>query len=106
MLQTWRRYEHFITGLEFALSFSANNNNLFVNLVHHYKANETILTIKIPEGKAPDISKYVKNMGGEVISNRQMDKAILPEIKDQSDEVRHEAYFGENIKKVLSALSK
>lgn len=106
MLQTWKRYDHFINGLEFSLSFSANNNNLFVNLIHHYKPDETILTIKIPEGKAPDISKYVKNMGGEVISNRQMDKAILPEIKDQSDEVRHEAYFGENIKKVLSALSK
>jgi len=63
----------------------------------------TILTIKIPEGKAPDVSKYVKNIGGEVISNKSQTNA---KIEDQDDEVTHESYFGENIKRVIKAFKK
>lgn len=63
----------------------------------------TILTIKIPEGKAPDVSKYVKNIGGEVISNKPQANA---KIEDQDDEVTHESYFGENIKRVINAFKK
>jgi hypothetical protein len=66
----------------------------------------TILTIKVPDGKAPDVSRYVKNIGGEVISNKQQIKAQSKESEVQDDEVTHEAYFGENIKRVIKAFSK
>jgi hypothetical protein len=63
----------------------------------------TILTIKVPEGKAPDVSKYVKNIGGEVISNKPQ---ATTKVEDQEDEVTHESYFGENIKRVIKAFKK
>jgi hypothetical protein len=66
----------------------------------------TILTIKVPDGKTPDVSKYVKNIGGEVISNKKQIKAKAAETDDQEDEVTHEAYFGENIKRAIKAFSK
>jgi hypothetical protein len=66
----------------------------------------TIITIKVPDGKAPDVSKYVKNIGGEVISNEPQAKSQVDETEDQDDEVTHESYFGENIKRVIKAFKK
>jgi hypothetical protein len=61
----------------------------------------TILTIKIPDGKAPDVSAFVKNVGGEVLSTQ---KKVKPETEtNQDDEVTHESYFGENIRRVIKA---
>ena len=66
----------------------------------------TILTIKIPDGKAPDVSSYVKNIGGEIISNKHQTKTKIDETVDKDDEVTHESYFGENIKRVMKAFKK
>ncbi len=65
----------------------------------------TILTIKIPDGKAPDVSKYIKNIGGEVVSDKQHTKIKPEEIEDHDDEVTHEQYFGENIRRAIKAFS-
>lgn len=59
----------------------------------------TILTIKVPHGKATDVYKYVKNIGGEVIS----DQLQANETEEDDDEVTHESYFGENTKKAMKA---
>ena len=61
----------------------------------------TILTIKIPDGKAPDVSAFVKNAGGEVLSAQTKYKADTE--SDQDDDVTHETYFGENIRRVIKA---
>ena len=66
----------------------------------------TIITIEVPDAKAPDVSKYVKNMGSEVISNKQQTKTKIDEPEDEDDEVTHESYFGENIKRVIKAFRK
>jgi len=60
----------------------------------------TTLTIKVPEGKAKDVSAYVKNIGGDVIKSKK------DEMIDEDDEVTHEVYFGENIKRLIKAFSK
>ena len=60
----------------------------------------TTLTIKVPEGKAKDVSAYVKNIGGDVIKSKKDD------VVDEDDEVTHEVYFGENIKRLIKAFSK
>lgn len=60
----------------------------------------TTLTIKVPEGKAKDVSAYVKGIGGDVIKPKK-DTEI-----DEDDEVTHEVYFGENIKRLIKAFSK
>ena len=62
----------------------------------------TILTIRIPDGKAPDVSAFVKNAGGEIISTTQK-KSKSAEETDDNDEVTHESYFGENIRRVIKA---
>ena len=56
------------------------------------------LTIKIPDGKALDVSKYVKNIGGEVVNP----KKATTETEDD-DEVTHGVFFGENINRVIKA---
>jgi hypothetical protein len=59
----------------------------------------TIITIKIPDDKASDVSMFVKNIGGEVILNNE-------QTDDENNEVTHESYFGENIKRVIKAFKK
>ncbi|HEY2580163.1 MAG TPA: hypothetical protein VGI43_00055 [Mucilaginibacter sp.] len=60
----------------------------------------TVITIKIPDGKAKDVSSFVKEMGGEVITNKKVDG------NDDDDVVTHGVFFGENIKRVLRAFKK
>ncbi|AYL97428.1 hypothetical protein [Mucilaginibacter celer] len=57
------------------------------------------LTIKIPDGKAKDVSNYIEHIGGKVIK-----KAVKE--TEEEDEVTHESYFGENIRRVIKAFSK
>jgi hypothetical protein len=61
----------------------------------------TTLTIKIPDGKTPDVSKYIQTIGGEVIKSKKTATEI-----DEDDEVTHEQFFGENIKRLIKAFSK
>lgn len=63
----------------------------------------TTLTIKIPEAKATDLSKYVKNIGGEVITQKK-DK-INEDDLDIDNQVTHENFFGENIKRLIKAFN-
>jgi len=61
------------------------------------------LTIKIPEGKTPYVSKMIKDIGGEVVSKQEKNKEAAT---DDDDEVTHGVFFGENIKRVIKAFSK
>ncbi|MDB4922197.1 hypothetical protein [Mucilaginibacter sp.] len=61
----------------------------------------TTLTVKIPDGKATDVSQYIQNIGGEVVKSKKAAAEI-----DEDDEVTHEQYFGENIKRLIKAFSK
>ncbi|MEX8547806.1 MAG: hypothetical protein V5804_09400 [Mucilaginibacter sp.] len=62
----------------------------------------TTLSIKIPEGKESDLSSYVKKIGGEVIADKKkLTKDI--EAEPSEDEVTHESFFGENIKRAIRA---
>ena len=60
----------------------------------------TTITVKIPNAMEPDMSKYVKNIGGEIVKTKHA------MIEDEDDEVTHEQFFGENIKRVINAFSK
>jgi len=62
----------------------------------------TTLNIKIPEGKESDLSSYVKKLGGEVISDTNK-KVATTEAEPEEAEVTHEAFFGENIRRVIRA---
>lgn len=63
----------------------------------------TIITVKIPDGKATDLSEFIHNIGGEVVNNKR--KIIQSEV-DEDDEVTHEQFFGENIKRLIKAFGK
>jgi hypothetical protein len=62
----------------------------------------TTLSIKIPEGKESDLSSYVQKIGGEVIKDTRKTKLVV-EAESEEDEVTHESYFGENIRRVIRA---
>jgi hypothetical protein len=55
--------------------------------------------IKIPEDKITEVSDYIKNIGGKIISGEW-------KIEGCEDKVTHEAYFGENIKRAIKAFVK
>lgn len=59
------------------------------------------LKITIPEDKVVEVASYVPKIGGEVNKNNAVFTAIKPE-RDE-DEVTHESFFGENIKRVIRA---
>ncbi|MDB5091550.1 MAG: hypothetical protein JWR09_5544 [Mucilaginibacter sp.] len=61
----------------------------------------TTLTVKIPEGKTNDVSIYIKKIGGEIVTPKKTNIEI-----DEDDEVTHNVYFGENIKRLIKAFSK
>ena len=61
----------------------------------------TTLIVKIPNGKALDVSTFVKNIGGEVLPAKKSDTD-----QDEDNEVTHEVYFGENIKRLIKAFKK
>jgi hypothetical protein len=60
----------------------------------------TTLTIKVPDSKAKELSTYAQKIGGEVVTPKK--EAI--EV-DEDDEVTHEQFFGENIKRFIKAFS-
>ena len=62
----------------------------------------TILNIKIPENKVADVTAYIQKLGGEVSKNPQSIASPKPEHNE--DEISHESFFGENIKRVIRAL--
>jgi hypothetical protein len=61
------------------------------------------LTIKIPEGKTPYVSKIIKEAGGEVVSKQEKNDIV---VIDEDDEVTHGYFFGENINRVIKAFRK
>ena len=58
----------------------------------------TTLTVKIPDGKAADVSSFIKKIGGEVVVPKKSNSN-----QDDDDEVTHEVYFGENIRRLIKA---
>lgn len=60
------------------------------------------LTIKIPNGKSPAVASYVKEIGGEVISKKNKSDNDI----DEDNEVTHEVYFGENIRRLIKAFKR
>lgn len=63
----------------------------------------TTITVSVPNGKEPEVSSYVKNIGGTVITKKA--EAKVEEI-EEDDEVTHGVFFGENIRRVIKAFSK
>ncbi|WP_419801892.1 hypothetical protein [Mucilaginibacter sp.] len=61
----------------------------------------TTISIKIPESKAADVASYIQKIGGEVVKENRF-TANSTEQKEE-DEVTHESFFGENIKRVINA---
>lgn len=61
----------------------------------------TNLNIKIPENKVADVTSYIQNIGGEVTKNPHL--VIAPKPEQDEDEVPHESFFGENIKRAIRA---
>ena len=59
----------------------------------------TTLTIKIPDSKTRDVSSYIKTIGGEIVTGKKRIKAD----SEEENEVTHERYFGENIRRVIKA---
>lgn len=59
----------------------------------------TTISIKIPEDKQADLSSFVKKIGGEVIADNKKPTSA----ETEEDEVTHESFFGENIKRVIRA---
>jgi hypothetical protein len=60
----------------------------------------TTITVNVPKGKEPDVSTYVKKIGGSVVTENS-------EIElSEEDEVTHGVFFGENIKRVIKAFRK
>lgn len=64
----------------------------------------TTLKIKIPESKVGDVASYIQKIGGEVSQNEShYVTAVPPKTEQNEDEVTHESFFGENIKRVIRA---
>lgn len=61
----------------------------------------TTLSIKIPENKADDVASYIQKIGGEVVKENQFTASTIEQ--QDEDEVTHESFFGENIKRVINA---
>lgn len=61
----------------------------------------TTLSIKIPENKAADVASYIQKIGGEVVKENRL--VINSTVHQEEDEVSHESFFGENIKRVINA---
>ena len=59
------------------------------------------LTIDIPDSKATDLSKYAKKIGGKV-----KEQNVTENKSEEKDEVTHEVFFGENIRRVINAFKK
>jgi hypothetical protein len=62
----------------------------------------TTLTIKVPDGKAKELSAYAKEIGGEIVAKDKNAKTSL----NEEDEVTHGVFFGENIIRVIKAFGK
>ncbi|WPU96300.1 hypothetical protein SNE25_12305 [Mucilaginibacter sabulilitoris] len=64
----------------------------------------TTITIDIPDNKAKDLSAYATKIGGRVVDKKSA-KTARP-ANTEEDEVTHESYFGENLKRVINAFKK
>ncbi|RYE19563.1 MAG: hypothetical protein EOP42_28850 [Sphingobacteriaceae bacterium] len=61
----------------------------------------TTLSIKIPANKEADVASYIQKIGGEVVNEKRVYKGVIATTDE--DEVTHESFFGENIKRVINA---
>ena len=68
----------------------------------------TTITIDIPDSKASALSAYAAKMGGRVVDKTKKIKTSLPQNAEQEDddEVTHEHFFGENLRRVINAFKK
>ena len=62
----------------------------------------TTQTVKIPESKKSDFNLFIKQIGGEILPEKKQSKMVDKE-DDEEDEVTHEVFFGENIKRLIKA---
>jgi hypothetical protein len=56
----------------------------------------TLLTVQIPDDKTSHLASFLEEIGGEIIP-------AGIEINPTDDEVTHEVFFGENIKRAIKA---
>ena len=62
----------------------------------------TTITIDIADNKAPDLSRYAKKIGGNVVAQQTVAKS--PDEDTEDNDVTHGEYFGENIKRAIKIL--
>jgi hypothetical protein len=62
----------------------------------------TTQTVKIPDNKKSDFNSFIKQIGGEIVTEKHTSK-IADKENEEDDEVTHEVFFGENIKRLIKA---
>lgn len=62
----------------------------------------TTQTVRIPESKKSDFNSFIKQIGGEIVTEKHTSK-IAGKESEEDDEVTHEVFFGENIKRLIKA---
>jgi hypothetical protein len=65
----------------------------------------TTQTVKIPDSKKSDFNSFIKQIGGEIITDKKTPDVIAKE-EDEDDEVTHGVFFGENINRVIKTFKK
>jgi hypothetical protein len=58
------------------------------------------IAYSIPDDRIHEVTKYIIELGGTVLSVESA------ELEDEDDEVTHDLYFGENIKRLIRAFKK
>jgi len=61
----------------------------------------TVITVRVPDAKAKDVSSFVKEIGGEIVVKKQQ-----VDLSEDEDEVTHGVFFGENVKRVINTFKK
>lgn len=60
----------------------------------------TVIAYQIPDDKIQEVSRYIAKAGGEKIALENTDLDV------EEDEVTHEYYFGENIRRLINAFKR
>jgi len=61
----------------------------------------TVILYSIPDDKIPEVTRFIAKAGGTKVT---LKKLYVEE--DRDDEVTHEHFFGENIKRLIKAFKK
>jgi hypothetical protein len=66
----------------------------------------TTLTVNIPEKDKKDLSSFVKERGGEIVTAKNNSRIVGTAENEEEDDVNHSEFFGENIRRAINILRK